>query len=53
MGMFFDYFGIHSVYTVGALFGEPNGHTDMFMTMLAKDLVVIGEIDPSVDQENK
>ena len=24
----------------------------MFMTMLAKDLVVIGEIDPSVDQEN-
>ena len=52
MGMFFDYFGIHTVYTVGALFGEPNGHTDMFMTMVAKDLAIIGEIDPAVDPEN-
>ena len=52
MGMFFDYFGIHTVYTVGALFDEPNGHTDMFMTMVAKDLAIIGEIDPSVDPEN-
>ena len=52
MSMFFDYFGIHTVYTVQALAGEPNGHTDMFMTMLAKDLAVIGEVDPSVDPEN-
>ncbi len=52
MAMFFDYFGIHSVYTVGALQGEPNGHTDMFMTMLKKNLCVIAEIDPAVDPEN-
>ncbi len=52
MNMFFDYFGVHTVYTVGALFGEPNGHTDMFMTMLDKNLAVIAEVDPSVDPEN-
>lgn len=52
MSMFFDYFGIHTVYTVKALAGEPNGHTDMFMTMLGKNLAVIGEVDPLVDPEN-
>ena len=52
MHMFNDFLGVNSVYTVTPLFGEPNGHTDMFMTMLDKNLAIVGEIDPAVDPTN-
>ena len=32
--------------------GEPNGHIDMFMTMVAKNIAVIGEIPPTEDPTN-
>jgi agmatine/peptidylarginine deiminase len=50
--MFNDFLGVSSVFTVSPLIGEPNGHTDMFMTMLSNNLAVICEIDPAVDPAN-
>jgi agmatine/peptidylarginine deiminase len=52
ISMFNDYLGVNGVYAVHPLEGEPNGHIDMFMTMLGKNLAIIAEIDPSVDPEN-
>ena len=52
MHMFNDFLGVNSVYTVTPLVGEPNGHTDMFMTMVDKNLAIVGEIDPMVDPTN-
>ncbi len=52
ISMFNDYLGVNGVYAVHPLLGEPNGHIDMFMTMLNKNIAVIAEIDPTVDPEN-
>ena len=52
MGMFFDYFRIHTVYRVGAPLRRTQRPNHMFLTMVAKDLAIIGEIDPAVDPEN-
>ena len=52
MSMFDDYLGVRAVYALGALQEEPNGHVDMFMSLLGKNLAVVGEIDRSADPEN-
>ena len=52
ISMFNDFLGVRTVNTVTPLIGEPNGHTDMFMTMLGKNVAVIAEIDPGVDPAN-
>jgi agmatine/peptidylarginine deiminase len=52
VGMFNDYLGVDGVFAVAPLQGEPNGHIDMFMTMVAKNIAVIGEISPSEDPTN-
>jgi len=53
MSMFDDYLGVRAVFAVGALQDEPNGHVDMFMSMLGKNLAVVGEITSSGDPENR
>jgi agmatine/peptidylarginine deiminase len=52
ISMFSDFLGVNGVCAVNHLKNEPNGHIDMFMTMLGKNLAVVGEIDPAVDSEN-
>ena len=52
ISMFNDFLGVNGVYAVNHLIDEPNGHIDMFMTMLNKNLAIIGEIDPAIDSEN-
>jgi len=52
ISMFSDFLGVNGVCAVNHLKNEPNGHIDMFMTMLGKNLAVVGEIDPIVDSEN-
>ena len=52
INMFNDFLGVNGVCAVNPLKGEPNGHTDMFMTMLRKNLAIVGEIDPKIDSEN-
>ena len=52
VSMFHDYLGVDGVFAVAPLQGEPNGHIDMFMTMVAKNIAVIGEIPPSEDPTN-
>lgn len=52
IAMFNDYLGVNGVIALHPLIGEPNGHLDMFMTMLGKNLAVIAEIHPSIDSEN-
>jgi len=53
MSMFDDYLGVRAVFAVGALQEEPNGHVDMFMSILGKNLAVVGEITRSGDPENR
>ena len=52
VSMFNDYLGVDGVFAVAPLQGEPNGHIDMFMTMVAKNIAVIGEIPHSEDPTN-
>lgn len=52
VSMFHDYLGVDGVFAVAPLQGEPNGHIDMFMTMVAKNIAVIGEIPPTEDPTN-
>ncbi len=52
ISMFNDYLGVNGVYAVHPLIDEPNGHIDMFMTMLGKNVAVIAEIDPAIDPQN-
>ena len=52
ISMFSDFLGVNGVCAVNHLKNEPNGHIDMFMTMLGKNLAVVGEIDPAIDSEN-
>lgn len=52
ISMFNDFLGVNGVCAVNHLKNEPNGHIDMFMTMLAKNLAIVGEIDPAIDSVN-
>ena len=52
MSMFNDYMGAHSVYSFAPLVDEPNGHIDMFVTLLDKNIVVVGQVSPAVDPES-
>ena len=38
--MFNEFLGVNGVYAVNPLIDEPNGHLDMFVTMLDKNLAV-------------
>jgi agmatine/peptidylarginine deiminase len=52
INMFNDFLGVNGVYAVNPLIDEPNGHLDMFMTLLDKNLAVVAEMDPALDSEN-
>ena len=52
MSMFNDYMGAHSVYSFAPLVEEPNGHIDMFVTLLDKNIAVVGQVSPAVDPES-
>lgn len=47
-----DYFGVRHWIYAPSLESEPTGHLDMFATILAKNIMVVGRIDPAVDPEN-
>lgn len=50
--MLYDFIGVRNWVYVTTLEGEPTGHADMFVTFLAKNIVVVAEIDPAVDPVN-
>ncbi|MEC7800986.1 MAG: agmatine deiminase family protein [Verrucomicrobiota bacterium] len=52
MSMFNDYMGAHSVYSFAPLVDEPNGHIDMFVTLVAKNIAIVGQVSPGVDPES-
>ena len=52
MSMFNDYMGAHSVYSFSPLLDEPNGHIDMFVTLVAKNIAVVGQVSPEVDPDS-
>lgn len=52
MGMFNDYMGAHSVYSFAPLIDEPNGHIDMFVTLLAKNIAIVGQVSPGIDPDS-
>ena len=52
MSMFNDYMGAHSVYSFAPLVDEPNGHIDMFVTLLDKNIAVVGQVSPGIDPES-
>ena len=52
MGMFIDYMGAHSVYSFAPLMDEPNGHIDMFVTLLAKNIAIVGQVSPGIDPDS-
>ena len=52
MGMFNDYMGAHSVYSFAPLMDEPNGHIDMFVTLLAKNIAIVGQVSPGIDPDS-
>ena len=52
MSMFNDYLGAHSVYSFAPLVDEPNGHIDMFVTLVAKNIVIVGQISPGIDPDS-
>ena len=47
-----DRFGFTDWIPLPSLVGEPTGHLDMFVTLLAPDLAVVGRYDPADDEEN-
>jgi len=47
-----DQAGAEEVIYLEPLLGEPNEHVDMFMTFTGPDTVVVGQYEPSHDQEN-
>lgn len=47
-----DYYGVKTWVYLDALVGEPTGHVDMFVTLLAPNLAVVGQLDPSEDPVN-
>lgn len=52
MPMFNDYMGAHSVYSFAPLIDEPNGHIDMFVSLVAKNIAIVGQISPGIDPES-
>lgn len=46
------FFGIKHWIYIRPLLGEPSGHIDMFLTLVAPDLAVLGRLDPKVDSYN-
>jgi agmatine/peptidylarginine deiminase len=44
--------GLQRLSLVDPLVGEPTGHVDIFLSFLAPDLALIGEVDPRIDPEN-
>ena len=52
MSMFNDYMGAHSVYSFAPLIDEPNGHIDMFVTLLDKNIAIVGQVSPGVDPDS-
>jgi agmatine/peptidylarginine deiminase len=52
MTMFNDYMGARSVYSFAPLVDEPNGHIDMFVTLVDKNIAVVGQLTPGVDPES-
>ena len=52
MPMFNDYMGAHGVYSFAPLVDEPNGHIDMFVTLVAKNIAIVGQVSPGIDPES-
>ncbi len=48
----YDFLGVRNWAYVATLEGEPTGHADMFFAFLAKNIAVVGEIDPASDPVN-
>lgn len=47
-----DSFGFRSWVYLKALSGEPTGHADMFVTFVARNIAVVGQVDPEADPAN-
>lgn len=47
-----EHFGVYQWAYLNPLSGEQTGHVDLFCTFVARDTVVVGEFDPSVDAIN-
>lgn len=47
-----DYFGVRRWIYSSPLDTEPTGHLDMYAALLAKNIAVVGQIDPLEDAEN-
>ncbi len=47
-----DYFGFREWIPLPHLEGEPTGHIDMYLTLVAPYVVVVGRLDPQVDAIN-
>ncbi len=47
-----DNLGVRGSFCVAPLQDEATGHVDMFVSILAKNIMVVGKIDPAVDMEN-
>ena len=47
-----EFFGFNQWIYLEPLDNEPSGHVDMFVTILAEDLVLVGEISPYADFVN-
>lgn len=52
MPMFNDFLGAHSLYSFAPLRDEPNGHIDMFVTLVAKNIAIVGQLSPGMDPES-
>jgi len=50
--MLHEYFGLRHWTYVRPLDGEPTGHVDMFVALLAKNLAVVGTVDAESDPTN-
>ena len=46
------YYGATDWMVFKPLSGEPTGHLDMFMTLVAPNIAVVGEFDPADDPDN-
>lgn len=47
-----EFLGIRKTFVLMPLEGEPTGHVDMFVSILAKNIAVVGEISPESDPVN-
>ena len=46
------YYGATDWMVLKPLLGEPTQHVDMFLTLVASDVVVVGQLDPAIDRVN-